>query len=410
MRTRLRHVAQVNPLSRRFDRLADDELVTFLPMENVWPGDMLDLSQVRPKSSVAVGYTRFESGDVVVPKITPTFEASRSVLIPEIPHSVGVGTTELHVVRPSEYIDPRFLLYIFHSHDFLKIGESELYGVAGQKRVPDDLIRDWLIDLPSINEQRRIADFLDAETARIDHLQSVRDRQSQVLQELASSRISAIIHSGSEMPFVRLGYLATIQSGVTVDSNRDAGTNSVTLPYLRVANVQDGHVDLDSITEITVPKSVARSSKLRNGDVLMTEGGDLDKLGRGTVWLDEIQNCLHQNHVFAVRPDQSKLVPEYLALITRTAYARAYFESTGTKTTNLASTSSSKIRDFKIPLREIAEQIGITREIDGWLADLMKIQRGLDRQLSLLAERRQALITAAVTGQIDVTTARGGVT
>src|ERR1700677_1529658 len=112
--------------------------------------------------------------------------------------------------------------------------------------------------------------------------------------------------------FVRLGYLAGIQSGITVDGNRDFGSDTVTLPYLRVANVQDGHLDLGSVTEITVPKAAARSSMLKRGDVLMTEGGDLDKLGRGTVWNDEIENCLHQNHVFAIRPDQQKLLPRYL--------------------------------------------------------------------------------------------------
>ncbi len=90
----------------------------------------------------------------------------------------------------------------------------------------------------------------------------------------------------SRVPFVRLGYLATIQSGITVDGGRDAGTDAVTLPYLRVANVQDGHVDLESIAEITAPRAATRSSTLRRGDVLMTEGGDLDKLGRGTVWQD----------------------------------------------------------------------------------------------------------------------------
>ncbi len=73
--------------------------------------------------------------------------------------------------------------------------------------------------------------------------------------------------------------------------------------------------------------SVARSAMLQYGDVLMTEGGDLDKLGRGTVWHSEIENCLHQNHVFAVRPDQRRLRPEYLALITRTAYARSLFRA-----------------------------------------------------------------------------------
>lgn len=408
MKIRLRHVTQINPLSRNFERLADDDLVPFLPMENVWPGDRLDLSQIRPKSAVAIGYTRFQSGDVVVPKITPTFEASRSALIPDLPDSVGTGTTEIHVVRPGSEIDGRYLLYIFHSHDFLKTGAAQMYGVAGQKRVPDDLIRDWTVALPPLHEQRRIADFLDAETARIDGVRHKRDRQQVALEEFALSRVSAVVPSESVVDFVRLGYLAVIQSGITVDGNRGPGTDSVTLPYLRVANVQNGHVDLGSVSEITVPRSVARSATLKLGDVLMTEGGDLDKLGRGTVWLDEIKDCLHQNHVFAVRPDRRQLVPEYLALLTRTSYARSYFESTGTKTTNLASTSSSKIRDFRIPLPDVAEQARVFRETDAWLSDVAKLDAVLSQQSSLLAERRQALITAAVTGQIDVTTARGG--
>jgi type I restriction enzyme, S subunit len=261
--------------------------------------------------------------------------------------------------------------------------------------------------LPLLDEQRRISDFLDAETARIDQLQAARARQLATLEEFVASRISAMVPSKTEAPFVRLGYLTVIQSGVTVDSNRDSGADSVTLPYLRVANVQNGHVDLESVTEITVPRSVAQASTLRDGDVLMTEGGDLDKLGRGTVWHDEITNCLHQNHVFAVRPDQRKVAPEYLALITRTSYARAYFESTGTKTTNLASTNSSKIRDFKLPLIDIAAQTRVVSEIDGSLKNITKVQVALIQQRAILAERRQALITAAVTGQIDVATAQG---
>ena len=134
----------------------------------------------------------------------------------------------------------------------------------------------------------------------------------------------------------------------------------------------------------------------------MTEGGDLDKLGRGTTWNGEIGNCLHQNHVFAVRPDQDKLIPDYLALITRTAHARAYFESTGTKTTNLASTSTSKIRDFRIPLIALPDQTRIVCEIDSWLEEIAKIKAILMLQRTLLTERRQAVITAAVTGGITV--------
>jgi type I restriction enzyme S subunit len=273
---------------------------------------------------------------------------------------------------------------------------------AAQPHLNAEDLGDITVFLPPREEQRRVADFLDAETARIDRLLAARNRQLVAMDELAASRVSAMVPSRSKASFVRLGYLAVIQSGVTVDSNREPGNDAVTLPYLRVANVQDGHVDLESVTEITLPRSVARSTTLRYGDVLMTEGGDLDKLGRGTVWLDDIKNCLHQNHVFAVRPDQRRLTPEYLALLTRTAHARSYFESTGTKTTNLASTSSSKIRDFRVPLVNLSKQERICQEMDAWLKDIAKVQSTLRRQSALLAERRQALITAAVMGGISV--------
>lgn len=328
--------------------------------------------------------------------------------------SVGIsplrGIVSGHYIcfRPRHGEDPRFLNWLLRSGIYALEYARMSRGVRpGQIEIDNDELHGLRIALAPHGEQRRIADFLDAETTRIDQLQAARAQQLATLEELVASRISAVVPSNAEAPFVRLGYLAVIQSGVTVDSNRDSGADSVTLPYLRVANVQNGHVDLESVAEITVPGSVAQASILRCGDVLMTEGGDLDKLGRGTVWHDEITNCLHQNHVFAVRPDQRKVVPEYLALITRTAYARAYFESTGTKTTNLASTSSSKIRDFKIPLIDIAAQTRVVSEIDGWLKDIAKVQVVLTQQRAILAERRQALITAAVTGQIDVTTAQG---
>ena len=328
---------------------------------------------------------KLESGDVLLAKDGNTLGITN--IVRELPRPATVNGS-IAVLRAFG-IQPRFLRYSLASSS----AQSMIDAIKGGMGVPHlfqwDIKRLPLV-LPPLDEQRRIADFLDAETARIDMTQDARDRQLAVLAELALSRMSAIVPSESEVAFVRLGYLAAIQSGITVDGNRDSGADGVTLPYLRVANVQDGHVALDSVSEITVPRSAARSATLRRGDVLMTEGGDLDKLGRGTVWLDEIKNCLHQNHVFAVRPDQRKLVPEYLALLTRTSYARSYFESTGTKTTNLASTSSSKIRDFKIPLLDIADQARICRETDVWLQDIAKVEAALRQQRSLLAERRQA--------------------
>jgi type I restriction enzyme S subunit len=202
----------------------------------------------------------------------------------------------------------------------------------------------------------------------------------------------------TSIPSVRLGYLATIQSGVTVDASREVGSDFVTLPYLRVTNVQDGYVNLDSVSEISVHEEVARSAMLKCGDVLMTEGGDLDKLGRGTVWRGQIRECLHQNHVFAVRPDQRLLNPEYLALITRTGYARSYFESTGTKTTNLASTNTSKIRDFRVPLVDLIIQNRIADFVNGEIAFIDELILNQRRARCVLLERRATNTLYSVAG------------
>ncbi|MCG5220599.1 restriction endonuclease subunit S [Streptosporangium soli] len=196
----------------------------------------------------------------------------------------------------------------------------------------------------------------------------------------------------SDRPLVRLGFISKLQTGFTVHGGRDLDGDVVTRPYLRVANVQAGQVSLDDITEISVPREMANRSTLRAGDVLMTEGGDLDKLGRGTVWQDEIPGCLHQNHVFAIRPDSSKLNANYLAWVTQSLHGRCYFESTGSRTTNLASTNSSKIMSFPIPLPDLDLQKRIADFLDSECYRLNRLTEALHRQIELLDSREDSVL------------------
>jgi type I restriction enzyme S subunit len=338
---------------------------------------------------------------------------------------VADGHVSIARFIPDE-VHPRFAYYWMRSQPFQDyICAALVVGATNQIELNRDRLAGAPIPLPPLAEQRRIADFLDAETARIDHLISTRTRQRASLEERSYADVSETLIPGittaprgswpwvwlpkldDDRPLVRLGYVCRLQTGITVDGSRNAGSDWVTRPYLRVANVQAGYLDLSSVTEVTVPKTMALRSTLRPGDVLMTEGGDLDKLGRGTVWSGEIPNCLHQNHVFALRPNPDRLDANYLALMTQTVHGRCYFESTGSKTTNLASTNSSKIMSFPIPLPALSRQRDLVREVRKRLDILARAKTKLDRQLELLAERRQALITAAVTGQIDVSTASG---
>jgi type I restriction enzyme S subunit len=366
---------------------------------------------------VESGYTRFAEGDILPPKITPTFEADRTAIARDLKGGFGCGTTELHVLRPRGGCDVRYARFILSSKPFLTGGQGSMIGVAGQKRVPESFILNFEVEIPPLSLQRRIADFLDAETRRIDSLVSLRQEslarldlrvRSIVTETLPGSRGTPHerwpwLQTTEEARIVRLGRIAQVQSGLTMDASRTTGDAGVARPYLRVANVQDGYLDLDDVRETVVPASVAAGSELQAGDVLMTEGGDLDKLGRGTVWGGQVPGCLHQNHVFAVRPNLDVLDPQYLALLTTTHHGRAYFESTGARTTNLASTSSIKIADFPIPLLPPNRQRSLVTEIAAKLEHVNRISDATRRQIGLLRERRQALITAAVTGQIDVT-------
>src|SRR6266540_4692865 len=214
--------------------------------------------------------------------------------------------------------------------------------------MPD--IAELRIPLPSIEEQRRIADFLDAETALIDQLDASRLAQIGLLNELRVATVSDAYTLRPNVSAPRLGYLATVQSGVTVDASRASSLNDVTLPYLRVANVQAGYLDLREVAEITVPRHIEYVSTLRRGDVLMTEGGDLDKLGRGTIWEDQIPNCLHQNHIFRIRANRDLLVPEFFSLVVESDIAKRYFNRVAKRTTNLASTNKTQVRAFQFPL------------------------------------------------------------
>jgi type I restriction enzyme S subunit len=269
------------------------------------------------------------------------------------------------------------------------------------------------VHVPPVRTQHAIAGFLDREAARIDALITRKRRLMHLLDERATAAIAgafcaeigfsalAVPNSIGRHPMVRLGALASVQPGLTLDAGRAPGASPVVRRYLRVANVQDGRVDLAEVKEVEVPLALALRCELRPGDVLLTEGGDPDKLGRGTVWRGEVPGCLHQNHIFAVRP-AAALLPDFLALLTRTPYARTYFEATASKTTGIASTSTSKIASFRVPILPLREQRRVVEETTARLAKMTELTRLISRQLDLLAERRHALIAAAVTGEIDV--------
>jgi type I restriction enzyme S subunit len=197
----------------------------------------------------------------------------------------------------------------------------------------------------------------------------------------------------------RLRFVASVQTGVAKGKN-NSGRVTVEVPYLRGANVQNGYLDLDDVANIEIPADDLPRYLLREGDVLMNEGGDYDKLGRGHVWHSEINPCIHQNHVFAVRP--RSVSSDWLNIETGSAYAQFYFMTRSKQKTNMASISSSNILELPLVIPPEPETKAISAFLDREAAKLDTLTTESQHAITLLKERRSALISAAVTGKIDV--------
>lgn len=322
----------------------------------------------------------------------------------------------LAVLRPdSNKLHGGYLHWALQSSEVQAYYETAATGISRYALGIQDLGMTPL-HLPSLADQQRIANFLDEQTGRIDALIAEKAQLLELLSEQRYSYASRLMTRGlddnartqrtsfpelgsipSHWDVKRLKFLGDVRSGVA--KGKDLGdAETVTLPYLRVANVQDGYVDLTDVLEIEVAASDAERYLLKVGDVLMNEGGDNDKLGRGTVWHGQVDPCIHQNHVFSVRLTDPAL-PEWVAKYTSTDAARTYFFLRSKQSTNLASINQTNVRELPVPMPPDRERTRILEELNRFTSAVEQLVAHAQEHIARLREYRSSLISAAVAGQ-----------
>lgn len=273
---------------------------------------------------------------------------------------------------------------------------ADIKSVAAQQAIPMltiGMLAPLSILLPPLDEQRRIAEVLRS----VDEVATAQEASLRAALSVRQATLDDVMRrEASATEFQPLEAVAEVRTGLAKNAGRQG--EKVSLPYLRVANVQDGWIDLSEVKTVDVDPKVVPRYSLQMGDVLLTEGGDYDKLGRGGVWMGEIAPCLHQNHVFAVRPDPTSLSSAFLALLTQSYLGRAYFLSCAKRTTNLASINSSQLKSLPVPQLPLTRQQEIASEIGS-----------LDRFIAIEKERgiafrqlRNALSHDLLSGHVRV--------
>jgi type I restriction enzyme S subunit len=390
--------------------LGSMDSIPFAAMEAIPQGGAYDAKFIPKAPGSITSGTYFERDDVLVGKITPSFENGKQAYAANLPQAFGYATTEVIPLHPkSDHHDPRLLFFYLLHPDIRHYVAERMEGSTGRQRVPDNVLLDLPMPAFEKDDQTRMANALEliqrAITAESQSEANARDLKNSAMRELFTrglrgealreTEFSSIPHSWKTRP---LSDVSIVQTGAAKGRKLDSRDDIVEVPYLRVANVQDGHLDLREMKKIQIRKDEIARYRLQDGDVVLTEGGDFDKLGRGFIWRSELDLCIHQNHVFAVRTDREHLLPEFLAYLAQSEYGKAYFLKVAHKTTNLACINSTKLKAFPALLPKMDEQREIVEILDA-------IDRKIDlhkRKRAVLEELFRTLLHKLMTGEIDV--------
>ena len=346
------------------------------------------------------------------------FDLDCSAVFSGISNYNGMITSAYDVFSTSDRIDSRYadywFMYVFSNRYYKMYSKNIRYTVT------TDMFQSLKTPVPPLAEQRRISDFLSQKESKVDALIANVQAQIEKLKAYKQSLITEVVTKGldpnvpmkdsgvewiGEIPvswgIAKLQYCAKIRSGITLGKKYPDGAELIERPYLRVANVQNGGVVLDDLKTIEVSAEEDAQYRLSAGEVLMTEGGDRDKLGRGCVWLGQVEPCLHQNHIFALRTNKL-LNPYFLSYVTTSKIGRVYFDITAIKTTNLACTNSSKVLAFKLPLPSAGEQQQMVDNLDRQVDKIDKLISAKQSKIEKLEQYKRSLIYEYVTGKKEV--------
>ncbi len=409
----LRYVCELNP-SVAFDGLDEDEDLTFLPMDRVKSGYFIPNTD--KFSKYGSSYTAFEDGDIVLAKVTPCFENGNIAIAGDLVGCKGFGSSELFVIR-STAAERKFLFYYFQSSIFKQDGEASMTGAGGLKRVSPDVLRQHRLPCPNQDVQRRIANYLDRETAHIDGLIAEKERMLALLEEKRAALISRAVTRGLDpnAPLKPSGqewlgdipehwemqpikYLAVVGNGSTPSVENADYWDDEGYPWLNSSVVNASPVTTASRFVTDTALLECHLPKIQPPAVLVGITGQGKTRGMASVL--GVEATINQ-HLAFIKPRSPKLDTEYLRYLLGHAYKFLRSDSDGAGSTKGAITCE-QLANMKIPVPSSSEQIDICIRIKQSLEVSKPLCSQIQRSLDLLIERRSALIIAAVTGQIPL--------
>lgn len=382
---KLGEVCLINPKSCT---LRDDTEVSFIPMTKVGEHGEFDASEIKNYSEVKKGFTNFQNGDILFAKITPCMENGKGAIAHNMKNGIGFGSTEFHVLRPdTDKITSEWLYYLTTWKTFRKEAERNMTGSAGQKRVPKTFLENYVVNLPDIDTQKSENKIL----RKVDDLIFLRKQQLAKLDELVKARFvemfGDVLLNSMQWPEKTLENMADIVSGIT-KGRKTAEADLQEVPYMAVSNVKDGYIDWTTVKTILATRQEIEQYRLMPDDILMTEGGDPDKVGRGAIIKVPLKNSIHQNHIFRVRLDEQEILPSFFAEYLRHQKAKRYFLGCAKQTTGIASINMRQLR----ALPTLVPPLSLQKQFAAFVERVDRQKQTVQQSLEKLELMKKALM------------------
>jgi len=388
--TRNRKLREVCIQDRRSIKLGQSSDLRYVGLESIEPntGGFIDGILSKTPEAPKANSFHFTDKHVLYGKLRPYLN---KVALPEFE---GKCSTEIIPLLPDDNLHRDYLAYFLRSSQTVSQISAKTTG-ARMPRADMHFVLSLEIPLRSLADQQSIVNIL----KRADRIRRLRkqaqDTARQLIPSLFIDMFGDPIKNPNGWKTKPLKKVTDIGSGVTKGRKLD-GHQTIELPYLAVSNVQDGHLNLSKVKSIHIKPPEIEKYRVLPGDLLMTEGGDPDKLGRGAIWDGEIDVCLHQNHIFKVRCNRKEVLPEYLKSLVSSHYGKGYFLRVAKQTTGIASINKTQLGKFPVRLPPLELQNIFVARVDG-------IQSIISQQAAAQAGAEssfQSLLHRASSGQI----------
>jgi type I restriction enzyme, S subunit len=381
----LGELCDINPPKPRIFQRQDEEATSFIPMEAVdeTTGAVV-AAQIRPYRSVARGYTYFQDGDIILAKITPCMQNGKAAIVSNLRDGVGFGSTEFHVLRPKTGVDARWIYHLVRSAEFRRKAEDNFEGSAGQRRVPEDFVRELWVPFVNDGSSSSLVERLEPQLARL-----------QQIREAAARQIDA--SSAIEQSFLRLVFpfsdlsdlpedwtvmpLRAIRESIEYGLSRAATSNQVGPKFLRITDIQEGEVNWESVPFCACTEAELAARKLDDGDIIFARTGATT--GKSYLIKDP-PNAVFASYLIRVKCNKNRVLPEYLYTFFQSPVYRNIIGKNARGGAQ-AGFNATMLDNLSIPLpRTYDDQEKIADEFRVRSLQARKLKRACERQLEAI--------------------------